>query len=153
MAAGLDVTTLRNSVHIDAPPEAVWAVLARLEALQQYDPAVARSAVESESAEGLGASRLCELAQGGWFRERVTVWEPHRELAFELHACTLPVRRLRHHYTLSAEGGGTRVEQRQEYELEYGPLGRLLDAVWVRRKWDAGVKTFFSGLKRHVEGG
>jgi hypothetical protein len=65
----------------------------------------------------------------------------------------LPVRRLRHHYTRTAENGGTRVDQQQEYELKFGPIGAVLDALVMRRKWDAGIKAFFAGLKRHVEKG
>lgn len=90
------MTTLNNAVQIDAPPEQVWATLAQLDALQDYDPAIAKSQLEIGGATGLGASRRCELKDGGWFRERVTVWEPHTALALELHACSLPVRRLRH---------------------------------------------------------
>lgn len=145
------MTILRNAIHIDASPEHVWAVLARLDGLSEIDPGVVRSAVESEMDEGVGAGRRCELRDGGWFRERVTVWVPHRELELELHDCSLPVRRLRHHYTLTADGRGTRVEQRQEYELEYGPLGAVLDWLVVRRRWDAGVKRFFVGLKTRAE--
>ena len=145
------MTTLKNAIHIDASPERVWAALARLDALQQYDPGITKVEVQSPHAEGLGASRHCDLRSGDWFRERVTVWEPFRELEFELHDCTLPVRRLRHHYTLTRDGAGTRVEQRQEYRLKYGPVGMLLDVLIVRRKWDAGIKRFFAGLKSYAE--
>ncbi len=63
------------------------------------------------------------------------------------------MRRLKHDYTLTAEGDGTLVRQRMEYELKLGPIGRLMDAVLVRRKWDAGIKGFFAGLKHYVETG
>ena len=79
--------------------------------------------------------------------------EVHEALAFELYECKLPVRRLKHTYTLVSEGGGTLVRQRMEYELKFGALGRLLDALVVRRKWNAGVQSFFGGLKRYVEEG
>jgi ribosome-associated toxin RatA of RatAB toxin-antitoxin module len=91
------------------------------------------------------------LKAGGWFRERVTTWEAQRELAFELYECTLPVRRLKHRYTLTADGNATRVEQRMEYELKFGLVGAALDVIAVRRKWDAGIKAFFLGLKAEVE--
>ena len=90
-------------------------------------------------------------APGGWFKEKVVAFEPHREISFELFECTLPVRRLKHDYTLIADGAGTLVRQRMEYELKLGLLGRLMDVVMVRRKWDAGIKGFFAGLKHHVE--
>ncbi len=147
------MTLLRNSVHVEAPPERVWAALARLDALHEFDPGIESSALQSPNAEGIGASRHCDLRAGGWFRDRVTVWEPERELALELYDCTLPVRRLRHHYTLTRDGNGTRVEQLQEYELKYGLFGVLLDVLVVRRKWDGGIKKFFAGLKSYVEGG
>lgn len=145
------MTVLRNTIYIEAPPERVWAALARLDALHEYDPGIAKSEVRSQKHEGIGADRQCDVKAGGWFRERVTIWAPGQELEFTLYDCTLPVHRLRHHYRLTPEHGGTRVEQTQEYTLKYGPIGTVLDALFVRRKWDAGVKGFFRGLKRYVE--
>ena len=144
-------TVLQNSIHIDAPPARVWEVLTSLELLEQYDPGIARSRIVSEQKTGLGSARQCDLKPGGWFRERVSHWRAGEELAFELYECTLPVRSLEHRYVLAADGTGTRVEQRMQYRLKLGPLGALLDALVVRRKWDAGVKAFFAGLKAHAE--
>ena len=145
------MTLLENSIYIDAPADKVWAALARLDALHEFDPGIARSELRSGNPQGLGASRHCELHAGGWFRDRVIVWQPQKEIEFELHECTLPVRRLRHRYTLIPEDNGTRVHQRQEYELKFGLVGALLDVFVVRRKWDAGIKAFFVGLKKYVE--
>lgn len=145
------MTVLKNTIHIQAPPERVWEVLAKLDALHEYDPGIASSALRSEQRCGVGADRQCDIKAGGWFRERVTIWEHARELELTLYECTLPVRRLRHSYKLTAEHGGTRIDQTQEYTLKYGPIGAILDALVVKRKWDAGVKSFFAGLKRHVE--
>ena len=147
------MTVLENSIRIDAAPEKVWSVLASLDALDRYDPGVTKAEIVSDVKEGPGAARRCDLKPGGWFKEKISAWKPHEALAFELYECTLPVRRLKHTYTLVSEGGGTVVRQRMEYELKFGALGRLLDAFVVRRKWNAGVQSFFAGLKRYVEGG
>jgi uncharacterized protein YndB with AHSA1/START domain len=148
------MTVLKNTIHIEAPPERVWQALSKLDALHEYDPGIAKSAMCTEKKDaGVGADRQCYIKAGGWFRERVTVWEPEKALVFTLCDCTLPVKWLRHHYTLRPENGGTRVDQTQEYTLKYGPLGAVLDALVVRRKWDAGVKSFFAGLKEYVEAG
>jgi ligand-binding SRPBCC domain-containing protein len=147
------MTVFENAIRIEAPPEKVWSVLASLDALERYDPGVARSEIVSETKGGPGSARRCDLVPGGWFKERVADWRPHEALSFELYECTLPVRRLRHSYTLVADGDGTLVRQRMEYQLKFGPLGRLLDAALVRRKWAAGVRGFFAGLKRYVETG
>ena len=145
------MTVLENSVYIQARPEEVWLVLGKLDALEQYDPGVRKSAILSGPTSGIGASRQCDLRPGGWFRERVTEWQPHTALAFELVECTLPLRRLTHRYTLTPTDGSTLVQQRMEYELKFGLVGLLMDAMMVRRKWDAGIKGFFAGLKDHVE--
>ncbi|HXU06791.1 MAG TPA: SRPBCC family protein [Polyangia bacterium] len=147
------MTVLENEIRIDAPPEKVWSALASLDALAEYDPGVSKAEVVSETKQGPGAARKCDLAPGGWFKERVGTWRPNEALSFELYECTLPVRALRHSYTLVADAGGTVVRQRMEYRLKFGPLGTLLDALIVRRKWSAGIHGFFSGLKRYVESG
>ena len=145
------MTILENSIHIDATPDRVWAALASLDLLEKYDPGVSRSEIVSAERTGPGSARRCDLRPGGWFKERVADWRPNEGLSFELYECTLPVRQLRHSYTLVADAGGTLVTQRMEYELKFGLVGRALDALMVRKKWIAGIRAFFTGLKRHVE--
>jgi ligand-binding SRPBCC domain-containing protein len=147
------MTVLETSIRIAAAPEAVWSALSALDALDRYDPGVAKSEIISPERFGPGAARRCDLRPGGWFKERVGDWRPNEGLSFELFECTLPVRRLRHSYTLVPEAGGTIVTQRMEYELKFGVVGRILDAVVVRKKWATGIRAFFSGLKRYVEEG
>jgi len=147
------MTVLENSIHIGATPEKIWSVLASLEALDQYDPGIRKVEIVSPSKEGPGSTRRCDLTPGGWFKEQVADWRPYQSISFELMECTLPVRRLKHSYTLTPDGGGTLVRQRMEYELKFGLIGKLMDAVMVRRKWDVGIKGFFVGLKHFVETG
>lgn len=103
--------------------------------------------------EDVGAERQCDLKPGRWFKEKVAEWKHGQALAFELFDCTLPVRRLRHTYTFTAADGGTLVTQHMEYVLKFAVLGNLMDAMMVRREWDAGIKSFFTGLEQHVETG
>jgi ligand-binding SRPBCC domain-containing protein len=147
------MTVLENSIRIDAPPHKVWSVLASLDALDRYDPGITKSEIVTPTREGPGSARRCDLKPGGWFKERVADWKPNESLSFELFECTLPVRRLRHSYTLTPDGSGTVVRQRMEYQLKFGPIGKLMDTMMVRKKWDAGIKGFFDGLKVYVETG
>jgi ligand-binding SRPBCC domain-containing protein len=147
------MTVLENSIRIDAPPDKVWSVLASLDALDRYDPVVTKSEIISPEREGPGSARRCDVKPSGYFKERIADWQPSQSLSFELFECTLPVRRLKHSYTLTPDGSGTLVRQRTEYELKFGPVGKLMDVVMVRKKWDAGIKGFFAGLKHYVETG
>ena len=146
------MTTLHNEIVIEGSVSRVWNALSKLDALPHYDPGVDSVSILEGARTGMGAGRRCVLRDGGWFEERVTEWDGSHVLAFDLVACVLPVRSLRHRYILTEEGTSTRVEQSLEYRLKYGPLGAALDAVVVRRKWDAGIKAFLAGLKKHVEG-
>jgi ligand-binding SRPBCC domain-containing protein len=145
------MTVLTNRITIAAARPAVWKTLTTLELLETYDPGVRSSRVTGEVATGPGAERRCDLRPAGWFVERVVAWQPEQALAFELVTCSLPVAHLRHDYTLTAQDGGTVVTQVMTYELKYGPAGRLLDAVMMRRQWDQGIKGFLAGLKQTVE--
>jgi uncharacterized protein YndB with AHSA1/START domain len=145
------MTQLTNSIEIDASPAAVWAALADLEALDAYDPQVQRAAITGELQTGVGASRRCDLLPRGWFEETVTRWEAPHALAFELTTCSLPVKRLRHEYAVTATGTTTRVQQVMNYDLRGGRAGILLDRLVVRKRWDNGIKGFLAGLKQHIE--
>ena len=46
------MTTLRNSILIEAAPDRVWEALACLDALQRYDPGIAKSEVQSTIQKG-----------------------------------------------------------------------------------------------------
>ena len=147
------MTVLENSAVIESTPAKVWEILASLATLELYDPAVAKSQIVSPSQTGPGAMRRCELVAGGWFEEKIVAWNPPTGLSFQLVSCSLPVRHLVHSYVLSPSGTGTLVQQRMEYQLKFGPVGRVMDALMVRSKWDTGIKSFFAGLKAYAETG
>ncbi len=63
-----------------------------------------------------------------------------RRSASNFYECMRPVKLLRHTYTLEKAGDETVVRQRMESELKFGPLGKVMDALMVRKKWDAGIK-------------
>ena len=146
------MTECETAIWIAAPPERVWAAIAALDTLHRFDPGVARSSLGARSGPpGVGATRRCDLARGGWFNERVTEWRPLESIAFELTDGTAPLKRFAHRMTLRAEGDGTWVTRKLGYELKFGALGMLIDGVMVRRKFEEGLRAFFDGLKRYVE--
>lgn len=146
------MTTLANSITIDAPPDRVWAILVNLAELAEYDPTVAKVTVTSASSSGLGASREVTMRDGKhWFRERVSVFELGSALAFELTSCNFPIASLSHSYSFSESGSTTTVNQSMTYTPKLGLLGRLMDVIVIRRNTDNGIKAFLAGLKAHAE--
>ena len=54
-------------------------------------------------------------------------------------------------FRLAAEGDSTKVSVSPEYRVKYGPIGSLMDVLFVRRTYEKGMRALLAGLKRHVE--
>jgi hypothetical protein len=52
---------------------------------------------------------------------------------------------------LTAGSDATLVSQEMSYKLKFGPLGRLMDALVMRRKLDKSVAEILGSLKQCVE--
>ena len=147
------MTTLTNTIIVEAPADRVWATLTNLSELEKYDPAVAKSTVTSAKPTGFGAARKVTMKDGKlWFKEQITTFEPASALTFELTSCNFPIKNLSHSYSFAPEEGRTTVTQVMIYTPRFGLAGKLADAIAIRRQSDSGVKKFFDGLKAHVEG-
>jgi uncharacterized protein YndB with AHSA1/START domain len=144
------MSELHHEIVIAAPVQAVWSVLADLEAVRLYNPAVAE--VRREGPEGIGAIRHCIVKPKGWMRERVIGWEPLRLIELEMIDSSWPVVSMHWKTVLHAEGRNTRVTQDFSYRFKLGRLGALLDTLFMRRKMSEGMQQMFAALKRHVEG-
>jgi ribosome-associated toxin RatA of RatAB toxin-antitoxin module len=146
------MATIHNEILINAPIGKIWATLTNLELLEKYDPTVKRSRLTSDQKTNVGAARRVEMQDGkNWFEETLTVFEPNRSLAFELTACSFPVHRLKHTYSFEQVDGKVKVRQVMDYQVKFGLLGKVMDALVVRRQSDAGIKKFFAGLKSYTE--
>jgi ribosome-associated toxin RatA of RatAB toxin-antitoxin module len=141
-----------NEICINAPIERIWDALSNIEELDKYDPSVKKSIAVSGVKSGKGAKRKVEMQDGkNWFEEECTVWKPNEELTYELTACSFPVHKLKHSYSFRKAGSQIKVGQVMEYKVKFGLLGKILDALMMRKRSDAGIKKFFAGLKSYAE--
>ncbi|NNF58879.1 MAG: SRPBCC family protein [Rhodothermaceae bacterium] len=137
--------------RIAAPVEAVWAALADIGSIADWNPGVVASHTTSAQTDGLGASRYCDLGRAGDLHEEVVAWEPERKLTLRITDSTLPFESTDIEFTLRPDDDGTVVTVAPVYALKYGPLGRLLDRLMVRRTYERGMEALLAGLKQHVE--
>jgi ligand-binding SRPBCC domain-containing protein len=144
------MATIYNKITINASPEEIWNVLADPARLDQYDPVTKKSELISKIANGLGAERKCETATG-WFKDKITQFQPYERLAFTLTGCNQPMKSLNHFYTLKKIGNQTEVSQVMKYTMKFGIIGILMDALIGKRQSDKQIKLFFKGLKEYVE--
>jgi uncharacterized protein YndB with AHSA1/START domain len=141
-----------NEIGIGSDVEKIWSILADPAKLDQYDPTVKKSTLISAERTGPGAKRKVEMLDGkNWFEEKITDFEPNKRLTYQLTACSFPIHRLKHTYTFEVKGNQTIVKQVMDYTVKFGFLGRIMDALMIRKQSDAGIKKFFAGLKEFAE--
>lgn len=146
------MATILNDITIDASLEKVWSILTTIDLLDKYDPTVKKSSLVSNEKTGVGAKRKVEMLDGkNWFEEKISVFEPHKALAFQLTDCSFPIKELTHTYSFEAAGNETRVKQVMQYTVKFGIIGKLMDALMIRKQSDAGIKKFMVGLKEYAE--
>lgn len=147
------MTTLRNEITLNAPMERIWAALTNIEELEKFDPTVLKSTATTMSKSGIGAARKVTMRDGkNWFEEKCTAFKPHEALVYELTACSFPVHGLKHTYSFEKAGGDkVKVKQVMQYQMKFGFLGKIMNALMVKKQSDKGIKAFMAGLKSFTE--
>ena len=134
-----------TSATIDAPPEAVWAVLTDGGGWPAWDSGV--TAVEGRIAEGEKVTVRTEVSPGRAFPVTVTALEAPRRMVFT-GGMPLGLFRGERTYTLTPSDGGTAFRMREEY------TGPLLGLIWKSMPdLQPSFDRFAAGLKRRVESG
>jgi carbon monoxide dehydrogenase subunit G len=140
-------TKLQHDLLIDAPPAAVWAALADLEAVAAYNPGVESARYVSANREGVGSTRVCNFKAGGSVKEQVTEWRPGEAIAFQMSDHPWPMADAGFRIALLPEGQRTRLRQDTQYEFTGDPAA----AEVVREQWSQGVLAVTSAFKAYVE--
>lgn len=147
------MTTFTTEITIDAPADAVWRVLADVGEIYQWNPGVLHSHATSEAETGLGATRYCDLGGNNYLKEEVVHFEPQHQLTMRITDTNMPLATADIHFTLHDKSDQTVVAVSPEYAIKYGPLGAILDRLYVRQTYEKGMQNLLQGLKEHVENG
>lgn len=146
------MSTLINSITIDAPIDRIWSILIDLELLDKTDPTVKKATLVSEIKTGLHAKRKVLMQDGkNWFDEMITVFNPNEKLVYQLTDCSFPIKGLKHTYSFEIIGTQTKVQQVMEYTVKFGLMGVLLDKIMIGKQFNSGINLFLNGLKTYAE--
>lgn len=146
------VSTFSERITIDAPRHAVWAALADIGTIAAWHPGLIGSH-RTNDLDGLGGTRHCDISTKHSLTEQVVTFEPASAITFRITGSTLPFKSADIAFTLSdcTQHARTEVSVSPAYTLKYGPIGKILDALTVRRSYRAGMRELLEGLKGHVE--
>ena len=130
-------TTVRAAASIPLGIEACWQKLRDLTLARHYVPGLSDTRITTEQREGVGASRIVVHRQFGAMDETVVEWDEGRGFTVRLHKGdkpATPFREARFRYALEpVSETKSEIHTSLEYRLPLGPLGRALDALFLRR--------------------
>jgi hypothetical protein len=145
------MATFSETIFVNAPRSAVWAVLADIGRIHEWNPGVVASRKTTVGEDGPGAGRRCELGGKNYLDEEVVEWAPERALTMRITATNLPFKAADIRFTIEGHGRQTRVTVSPTYALKFGWLGRLLDTLAVRARYRRGMADLLQGLRTYVE--
>jgi hypothetical protein len=138
--------TVSATIHIDAPPEAVWAVLTDLGRYPEWNP-LFREASGQVAVGNRIRLRSVQSASGRLMtvKPKITVAEPGAELRW---ASSLPgIMSGEHSFALTQAGGGTRLVQSETFRGILAAFsGKTLAAT------EASFRALNEALKKRAEG-
>jgi hypothetical protein len=146
------MTVINHLLDAKCPPETLWGILADLTAVADYNPGIAAARLKGNQAEGTGAQRECDLVPKGKVVERVIEWREGRAVGLEIVESDWPIHFMRWVTRIEPLDGASRVKQRLEYRVKFGPIGWVLDRLVMRRKITEGVEAALRGMIRKAEG-
>jgi Polyketide cyclase / dehydrase and lipid transport len=127
------MTVISHELAAKCPPARLWAILSDLEAVEKYNPTVRSARIGGACRTGKGAVRECALVPKGKVVERVTNWEEGCSVGLEVIESDWPIRSMHWVTRIEPAGSGSRLAQRLEYQMKFGPAGWLLNALVMRR--------------------
>ncbi len=145
------MATFTESIEIAASPNSVWGTLVDIGSIAEWNPGVVASRCTSGGEVDLGSKRICELGGRNYLDEEVVEFVHQRRIAFRINDTNLPFAHAVIRFTITPAGDHSYVEVSPEYRLKYGALGKLMDALMVRRMYRAGMVDMLRGLKRYLE--
>jgi Polyketide cyclase / dehydrase and lipid transport len=146
-------TTVRAAAAIPLPIEACWEKMRDLRRARDYVPGLTDTVVTTEAKEGVGASRIVTHRQFGAMNESVVAWDEGRGMTLRLHKGEKPARPFaeaffRYEFRpvaadraagAAAVAASCEIHTALHYRLPFGPVGRLLDRLFLRRVFAQNV--------------
>ena len=150
------MTTLTREVHINAPKEKVWELLADFGNIYLFNPGVPTSYLTSDQQHGVGTTRHCDVAGGpinASVEERIIAWNEGQSMQIEIYegTGTPPFKKAVATISVKDDNGGTLVTGALEYSLKFGPIGYLMDKLMVASQFGKAWTGVLAGLKHYAE--
>jgi uncharacterized protein YndB with AHSA1/START domain len=134
---------LHKTISIDAPPDAVWAVLGDLAATPEWLPGTVAARMEA-------MTRICTTADGSEIREEIADYSPERRTYTYRHLkVPLPVRNSRGTFIVRADGSDDAVVV---LDADFDALDPAMERE-IEQMFGGALEQALESLRRRVEQG
>ena len=139
--------TVNLSKKIDAPRQVIWDILADFANVADWNTGVNESHSTSDAANGVGATRHCDLGPGGAIEETIREWEPNQSMAVSIDAATkAPIKGALGTFVLTGDDAGPiEVTMQFDYTPKGGPIGNLFGKL-LDKQFTKGFHGFLNDL-------
>lgn len=146
------MTSLKHTIKINTSKERIWNILTNLEEVSKYNKSIKSARYISENRSGIGASRECVMDKGQKLRERVTHVDPGLSIHMEMYESDWPLKFM-HWKTAITDNDDSSVTLSQvtEYEPGMGFLGKIMNFLMMKRKFNQILSELFTDLKHYAE--
>jgi uncharacterized protein YndB with AHSA1/START domain len=139
--------SIKVSRRIPSAPAKVWAVLADFPNIATWNTGVSKSFATSDSTDGVGAQRHCDLAPFGELEETVKEWDDTRRMVISIDSAKkLPIAHGEVTFVLSPVDDATEVSINDAYKPMFGLLGQIIGNVALDGQLTMGFNGFLKDL-------
>lgn len=152
MRLDIPVASISRSRTVDAPPRAVWEVLADFGSLSSWAANVDHSCLLEHGARGtgVGTSRRVQVGRDTLV-ERITEFSAPAVLAYDIEGLPRRLRRVMNRWTLTPAGDSTHVTLTSTVEIAANPVAGIAEQALCRYLAKQS-DVMLAGLAARVEG-
>lgn len=147
------MTVVSETQVVNGPIGLAWQAVAKMGAVQDWHPNVARAIVLTDHDTGVGASRKVEFHDGNGTVETVVEESERQFTKVEMAGSPVIKKAFVTISTKERSPDTTEVTFAIDYSLKFGPLGWLLDVFMMRRLLSKAFSSALAGLSYHLETG
>jgi hypothetical protein len=139
---------------ISQSPEKIWSILKDFGGIYRVHPMVERSPIINGKASGLGAERRCEFYDGSTVEEVVSGYREGTWMEVKITKGSLPLNDIIAAFNLTkTRDGHTQLNVVVDYTPKYGPLGKAMNALMIRRRFKRLFGEVITGIELHAATG
>jgi uncharacterized protein YndB with AHSA1/START domain len=143
---------VERSIEIAAPPEKVWPFMTEPEKIMKWFDLLRKFEYTGDKRSGPGTTFYYEEKSGGQLMKLnyvVTDWKENNKLAFKVTSGSLK----KDDQVWSIEGTptGSKFIMFEDVEMPFGPLGKVIGAVFGNRMIGGNIEKIMRNLKTLVE--